>query len=108
MKSKSVIKKVCRRGSAAVGCSRFWIIDTESPGERGPSKSAIGPFRSISDAEMWLRADAKETYLDSDKSLRDMADEHGWSAPQHIVEVRKTVTPVPSVKVTVRLKTENR
>jgi len=107
MKSKSVIEKVSRRGSEAVPGSQFWVIDTGTRGEHHGSHTATGPFASMSSAEKWLRKEAEETYLDADKSLRDLADEQGWDSPMHIVEMRKTVTTVPSVKVTVRLKTEN-
>ena len=84
--------------------SEFWIIETDSNGETESSKSAFGPFATVAYAEQWLREDTADTYLSADKSLRDGITP--WAAPVHIVQVLKTVTAVPSVKVTVALKNE--
>jgi len=84
--------------------SEFWIIETDSSGETEGSKGAIGPFESIAYAEKWLRQNSADTYLSADKSLRDGITP--WAAPVHIVQVLKTVSAVPSVKVTVTLKNE--
>ena len=84
--------------------SRFWIIDTSAAGGIAEnSRVAFGPFDSITDAEIALKSEAKEAYLDADKSLREMGEQTHWAAPMIIVEERKAVRQVPVVNVTVRL-----
>jgi hypothetical protein len=63
-----------QRRFAPVTGRAYWVIDTETPGEREKSRTACGPFESIAVAENWLRKDAEETFLDADKSLRDVAE----------------------------------
>lgn len=92
-----------RRLHSVVG--RFWVIDTETPGEHEKSKTAIGPFPTLIAAKEWMRKDATETFLASDKSLRDF--EGDWAAPMIIVEERECLRQVPSVSVKVSLVSAN-
>jgi len=80
---------------------RFWIIDTESPGEHQRSRTAIGPFPNQKAAEQWLREDAEENYLTSSPDLREEWD----CAPMIIVEERRTVVQKPTITVKVSLVT---
>ena len=103
---KTTTKAANSQRFPAPACSRdFWIIDTESEGIDRGSFTARGPFPSVKAAEDWLREDAKETFLDADKSCRDMGLAESWAAPVHIVERVKTVEQVPEVEVRVKLKT---
>ena len=83
--------------------SAFWIIDTETPGEHERSKTAIGPFPSLAAAERRLKDDAEHLFMDADKSCRELNEIETWGAPMIIVEERRTVRQVPTVKVSVRL-----
>lgn len=83
--------------------NEYWIIETDTPGESLDSKSALGPYSSLAEAERWLREDAKETFLDADKSCRELSERVEWAAPVHIVQVVKTVKQCPEVSVRVRL-----
>ncbi len=81
----------------------IWILDPEQPGESRGTMSAIGPFVSVIAAEEYLRKDARETFLDADKSCRELSGEE-WAKPVHIVQFIKTVQQCPEVRVSVRLK----
>jgi hypothetical protein len=83
----------------------YYIIDTGSPGESSGSCSTIGPFASLAAAERWLRDDAADTYLNADASIRELSTDVPWSEPMHIVKIIKTVRPVPTAIVKVRLET---
>jgi len=83
----------------------FWIIDTEAEGINAGSKTAAGPFPSQVAAEKWLIEDARNTFLDADKSCRELTKEKKWGAPVHIVKVVRTVEQCPTVKVDIQLKT---
>lgn len=82
----------------------YWIIDTASPGESENSKSAVGPFATIASAEKWLRDDAKDTFLDADRSCRELSEDREWADPVHIVQVLRTVRQCPEVSVRVQLR----
>ena len=86
----------------AATCSRFWVIDLDTPGERNRSKSATGPFKSYAAAEKWIIEDARETYADSSADLRNYQAEE-WGCAVAIVEERRRLRPVPTAKISVRL-----
>lgn len=83
---------------------RFWIIDTDSPGENQGSYSASGPFPSMKAAKDYMRQDAKDCFENScgcmrhDRSLP-------WSKAQIIVEERARILPTPSSTTHIKLKT---
>lgn len=81
---------------------RYWVIETDSPGESYESLSAKGPFKSDAAAREWIRKDAAETAMGFDKSLRD-ADDMDFSAPKLIVEEKSAVSVHPTFQVRVRL-----
>jgi len=89
-------------GSPTPTCSRFWVIDLDTPGERPRSKSATGPFKSYAAAEKWIINDARETYADSSADLRNYQAEE-WGCAVAIVEERRRLRPVPTAKISVRL-----
>ena len=84
---------------------QIWVIDLETPGVHRGSATATGPFASLADAERHLISDAIDTYLDSDKSLRDFEEATGqpWASPVLIVEVKRCVRQVPRAQVTCTL-----
>lgn len=66
---------------------------------------AIGPFRSMHDAQQYLRDDGADTYMRADGSLRDLSDGSDWAAPVIIVQTVQRVQQVPVVSVSCKLKT---
>lgn len=84
--------------------SEYWIIDMEGEGTSEGTNEARGPFPTIRAAKQWIISDAKETFLDADKSLRDLSESIGWAAPLKIVEVLETIVVEPSCEVSVNLK----
>lgn len=83
--------------------SAFWIIDLNTNGELPNSKTAIGPFPSQKAAEKWIADDAKDTYENSSPDLREGPDEE-WGDDYAIAQEHRRVRPVPSAKITVKLK----
>lgn len=80
----------------------YYILDPESEGQHDRSMAAIGPFATLAATEKYLRDDARETYLDSDSSLRDGAE--NWATPMLIVKLVRAVRQVPVVSVKVELR----
>ena len=81
----------------------FYIIDPETPSEIEGGCSARGPYASVKEAEKWLRDDARETFLDADKSCREL-DGPDWAKPVMIVQVLRRVQQCPRVRVDVELR----
>ena len=99
---KRPANKKASGGRSAPTCSRFWVIDLDTPGERNRSKSATGPFKSYAAAEKWIIDDARDTYADSSADLRNYQAEE-WGCAVAIVEERRRLRPVPTAKISVRL-----
>lgn len=83
--------------------TQFWAVFTDTPGELDLSKSAVGPFASLRSVEDWLKSDAAETFLDADKSCRELNEDDHWAGPVQIVEMVKCVRQRPVVRIDVRL-----
>jgi hypothetical protein len=81
----------------------YFIIDLETPSELQGGCSARGPYASVKEAEAWLKNDCRETYLDADKSCREL-DGMAWGAPMIIAQVIRYVQPCPKISVTVTLR----
>jgi hypothetical protein len=73
----------------------------ETPGEHDRSRTAVGPFRSYHKAEKWIREDAHATFLATEDALA--GDPEEWGEVMTIVEERRTLKPVPKVKVSITL-----
>lgn len=80
----------------------FYIIDPETPSEIEGGCSARGPYTSVRAAEKWLRDDCRDTFLDADKSCREL-DGMAWGSPMMIVQVVRRVQPSPKISVAVTL-----
>lgn len=79
--------------------SRYWIIDTE---QTGSTKEAIGPFKSAASAEKWLVTYHAELFDGS--FVEGLGEHHNWSGSMLIVQLVKTVQPVPVVSAKIKLK----
>ena len=81
---------------------KYWIIDLEGYGMSENTKEARGPFKSIADAEKWLKADAEENF----RSLNDpqsLGEDHEWACPVLIVKEKTRLKQVPVVSVKIKL-----
>jgi hypothetical protein len=81
---------------------KYWIIDLEGYGMAEGTKEARGPFKSIADAEKWLKADAEENF----RSLNEpgkLGEDREWAIPVLIVEEKKKLHQIPVVSVKINL-----
>lgn len=79
---------------------KYWIIDLESLGE--DKKSATGPFKSVADAEEWLREDARESFS-AWNEYDNLGPQTDWASPVLIVKEINKVKQVPVLNFTVKL-----
>lgn len=81
---------------------KYWIIDLEGYGMPEDTREARGPFKSIADAENWLKADAADSFQSYNEpdTLGEFRD---WAHPVLIVEVKKMVKQVPVVSFKINL-----
>ena len=75
------------------------VIDLES------LTAVRGPFKSIQAAEKDIRDDAIDTFESDPGNSRDMEDLENLGSDCLIVEVKRAVRPVPTVKVGCEIKT---
>ena len=80
----------------------YWILETDCPGESAGSISSQGPFKTIDAAKAWIVNDTRDSYLGSDRSLRE-DDGIPWAADKIIVKQLMTLQATPTVTVAVRL-----
>lgn len=84
--------------------NKFWIIDLEGFGMSKGTKEAHGPFKSIAEAEKWLKEDAEESFASlSLNEPQSLGRNHEWAAPVVIVEERKKLKQVPVVTFEIKL-----
>lgn len=81
---------------------KYWIIDLEDFGMSEGTKEAHGPFKSIADAEKWLKDNAEENFRLFNEPEK-LGDHHNWSAPVLIVEEKARINVVPEVSVKIKL-----
>lgn len=81
---------------------KYWIIDLEGHGMSEETREARGPFRSIADAENWLKTDAVELFKSYNEPER-LGEIRDWAAPVLIVEEKKMLKQVPVVGFKVKL-----
>lgn len=81
---------------------KYWIIDLEGYGRSEETREARGPFKSIADAEKWLKADAAENFRSMNEPER-LGEDHKWAAPVLIVEEKKKLRQVPVVSFKINL-----
>lgn len=66
------------------------------------TREARGPFKSIADAEKWLKADAEENFRSMNEPEK-LGEDHKWAIPVLIVEEKKMVKQVPVVDFKIKL-----
>ena len=81
----------------------YFIVDLETPSELHGCCSARGPYASVKEAEAWIKNDCRETFLDADKSCREL-DGMAWGSEMLIVQVVRRVQPSPKISVTITLR----
>lgn len=65
-------------------------------------REARGPFKSIADAENWLKTDAEESFQ-SYNDPEKLGEFQDWAHPVLIVEEKKMVKQVPVVDFKIKL-----
>lgn len=81
---------------------RFWVIDLEGFGMSEDTREARGPFKSIAEAEKWLKEDARESFQ-SFNEPQSLGGNREWAAPCLIVEERKKLKQTPVVSFEIKL-----
>lgn len=81
---------------------KYWIIELEGYGMPEDTREARGPFKSIADAENWLKTDAAESFQ-SYNDPEKLGEFRDWAHPVLIVEEKKMVKQVPVVSFKVKL-----
>jgi hypothetical protein len=81
---------------------KYWIIDLEGYGMSENTREARGPFKSIADAEKWLKADAEENFR-SMNELERLGEDRKWAVPVLIVEEKKKMQQIPVIDVKINL-----
>ena len=66
------------------------------------TREARGPFKSIADAEKWLKADAEENFRSMNETER-LGEDRKWAVPVLIVEEKKKMQQIPVVDVKINL-----
>ena len=82
--------------------NKYWIIDLEGCGMAEDTKTAIGPFKSVADAEKWLKTSAAESF-ESWNEHENLGPQLDWAAPVLIVEEKKKLQQVPVVSFEIKL-----
>jgi hypothetical protein len=83
--------------------AEYWILDHETPGENEGSVAATGPYDTLDKAKTAIREEARDTFMDADKSLRDVND-IPWDTPKTIVQRVVRISAEPKARVTVTLR----
>lgn len=81
---------------------KYWIIDLEGYGMAEDTKEARGPFKSIADAEKWLKADAEENFRSLNEP-QSLGEDREWACPVLIVEEAARLKQVPVVSFKIKL-----
>lgn len=81
---------------------KYWIIDLEGFGMSENTREARGPFKSIADAEKWLKADSEENFRSMNEPER-LGEDRKWAVPVLIVEEKKKMQQIPVVDVKINL-----
>lgn len=81
---------------------KYWIIDLQEFGMAEGTKEARGPFKSIADAERWLKTDADESFRSLNEPEK-LGEDREWAAPVLIVEEKARLQQVPVVTFKIKL-----
>ena len=109
---KTPSKKKATKGQrprrlAPVPGSQFWVLDTGTQGMSSGTLQAHGPYSTQASAEQWIKDTSANDWLESCGCL-PTGDSEKWGDEYHIVQVVRSVRPVPPscVEMTL-LDTEN-
>jgi len=80
----------------------FFVIDTGLEGHSDGTLQAHGPFPSQARAEHWIKTTAAADWINSCGCLRD-GPRKEWGDDYHIVQVVRTVRPVPPTDIRMTL-----
>lgn len=114
MKTKKIpSKKPATKGQkhhplAPVLGSQFWVLDTGTQGELVGTIQAHGPYHTQKRAEQWIKETSADDWIGSCGCLRTGGAPEDWGDEYIIVQVVRSVRPVPPscVEMTL-LDTEN-
>lgn len=114
MKTKKMpSKKKATKGQkprrlAPVPCSQFWVLDTGTAGMSESTIQAHGPYHTQERAERWIKETSAADWIGSYGCLRTGGAPEKWGDEYIIVQVVRSVRPVPPnfVEMTL-LDTEN-
>jgi hypothetical protein len=81
---------------------KYWIIDLEGYGMSENTREARGPFKSIADAEKWLKDDAEENFRFMNEPER-LGEDRRWAVPVLIVEEKRKLQQIPVIDVKINL-----
>lgn len=96
------------RRLAPVSGSQFWVLDTGTEGESVGTIQAHGPYHTQERAEQWIKETSADDWIGSCGCLRTGGAPQDWGDEYIIVQVVRSVRPVPPscVEMTL-LDTEN-
>jgi hypothetical protein len=83
------------RRLAPVSGSQFWVLDTGTAGESEGTIQAHGPYHTQERAEQWIKETSAEDWIGSCGCLRTGGAPQDWGDEYIIVQVVRSVRPVP-------------
>lgn len=97
---KTPSKKKATKGQkprrlAPVPCSQFWVLDTGTPGQSEGTIQAHGPYHTQERAEQWIKETSAADWMSSCGCLRIGGPPEDWGDEYIIVQVVRSVRPVP-------------
>lgn len=81
---------------------KYWIIHLEGYGMPEDTREARGPFKSIAEAENWLKEQAEENFRSMNEPEK-LGEDYKWAIPVLIVEEKMKLQQVPVVSVKINL-----
>lgn len=107
-KKKSTKRQKARRLAPVPG-SQFWVLDTGTVGESQGTIQAHGPYHTQERAEQWIKETSADDWIGSCGCLRTGGAPEDWGDEYIIVQVVRSVRPVPPSCVEMTLMdTENK
>ena len=83
-----------RRLAPVLG-SQFWVLDTGTQGESEGTIQAHGPYHTQERAERWIKKTSAADWISSCGCLRTGGAPEEWGDEYIIVQVVRSVRPVP-------------
>ena len=92
-----------RKPPSPVAQWQWWVIDTGTGGMSEVTFQAHGPFMSQGYAEQWIKNTSAEDWISSCGCLRTGGKPEDWGDEYIIVQVVRSVRPVPPSNVEMTL-----